>query len=562
MTATEGESSSRCQHCSARFATDSVVAGTVGAGAGGTVSEAGAVAAAVSLLRKSDYFHSNLVTVSRQATVGSKRHKPSGTTHVQATTQDVAAILLAGCNSIDEPPVSFLREVWAKEEEDLAPSMTKQKPAAAATGKTGPSHLPPPPKPFLDRIAKKYSAGGDPLLLAAHHIEGRPVYAATLDERRKLQTQAVSLTSSMSISPITSTTGPTINNSIEAAAKKFLTAYSGADGSSILSPTSAPGGAAGTSFPLSPTATASSSSSVPALGLGAALLAHKQAFCKSLLSIDDDGEKEAGVLVTPVRLQALPSRRCLACIARGDPGILTSPNPSPLQLIQNAMNSNISNPHAATSALASMSLGSWFRKTSPASALVPRLQVLSREKASGDAAASVVTTLRVVNPNEQAIIVALMASSTVVSTVITLKGFDELGLDEEEEEEETDAAGNTLVSRSIVTDLLGDGDDGGGEISLSQAIKRHLAENETAKTATLTRRWKHVVEFQLTIPTTPLSSTSSLKMAFFLPNEALTHRYGSSTSAAKGEAGAGGPKQKGKWVIVDHRLPFSHHDDE
>lgn len=73
-----------------------------------------------------------------------------------------------------------------------------------------------------------------------------------------------------------------------------------------------------------------------------------------------------------VQLRALHARRCLACVARGDAGILVAPNAAPLQLL-------------AAGALPERGPAAWFRKAATAATLLPLFQLLPLAAATADA---------------------------------------------------------------------------------------------------------------------------------------------------------------------------------
>ena len=69
----------------------------------------------------------------------------------------------------------------------------------------------------------------------------------------------------------------------------------------------------------------------------------------------------------PASLRALHARRCRSCMRRNLTGILTAPNAAPLRLL-------------ATGALRERGLSMWFRKTSSAATLLPRVEVLPLDR--------------------------------------------------------------------------------------------------------------------------------------------------------------------------------------
>ena len=101
-----------------------------------------------------------------------------------------------------------------------------------------------------------------------------------------------------------------------------------------------------------------------------AALQARRATCASVLLLSDDAfEREANGADAsaeedwqPSPLRTLHTRRCRACVARGLPGILTAPNAAAI------LPGNV---------LPDLALSAWFRKTSPASALLPRLRLLA-----------------------------------------------------------------------------------------------------------------------------------------------------------------------------------------
>lgn len=102
------------------------------------------------------------------------------------------------------------------------------------------------------------------------------------------------------------------------------------------------------------------------------------------------GSAASGAAVTPVGtgaltlgapLRCMVVRRCCACVQRGDSGILTAPSPAPLALL-------------ARGGIPERGLGAWFRKTSPAATLLPRIEVLPRHGETGSSATSLQAALR------------------------------------------------------------------------------------------------------------------------------------------------------------------------